>query len=163
MSLKKISKDQPKSFEFTSKNLEIANKIIKNYPEGKHQSAVMALLYIAQKQNNNWIPLAAIKYIAEILGLLDTNGAFVSNINPSGPAKKAGINKNISPTALIDPSAQIGNNVSVGHYSIIEKNVIWTVLTNFRSHPSRISNIERQGIRFPASASDCVGNSFYFI
>ena len=36
----------------------------------------------------------------------------------------AKINKNISPTALIDPSAQIGNNVSVGHYSIIEKNVI---------------------------------------
>ena len=27
----------------------------------------MALLYLAQDQNNNWIPLAAIKYIAEIL------------------------------------------------------------------------------------------------
>ena len=27
----------------------------------------MALLYIAQKQNNNWIPLAAMKYIAKFL------------------------------------------------------------------------------------------------
>ena len=69
MSIKKISKDQPKSFEFTSKNLEIANKIIKNYPEEKHQSAVMALLYIAQKQNNNWIPLVALKCIAKFLNI----------------------------------------------------------------------------------------------
>ena len=69
MSLKKISKNQPKSFNFNSKNLEIANKIIKNYPEGKHQSAVMPLLYIAQKQNNNWLPLAALKYIAKFLNI----------------------------------------------------------------------------------------------
>ena len=69
MSIKKISKDQPKSFEFTSKNLETTNKIIKNYPEGKHQSAVMALLYIAQKQNDNWIPLVALKCIAKFLNI----------------------------------------------------------------------------------------------
>ena len=69
MSIKKISKDQPKSFEFTSKNLEIANKIIKNYPEGRHQSAVMPLLYIAQKQNDNWIPLVALKCIAKFLNI----------------------------------------------------------------------------------------------
>tara|TARA_B100000965_G_scaffold134741_1_gene112171 strand:+ start:16 stop:624 length:609 start_codon:yes stop_codon:yes gene_type:complete len=67
MSLKKISKEQPKKFEFTSKNIEAARKIIQNYPAGKQQSAVMALLYIAQKQNNNWIPLTAIKYIAKFL------------------------------------------------------------------------------------------------
>ena len=69
MSIKKISKQQPKSFEFTSKNLEIANEIIKNYPEGKHQSAVMALLYIAQKQNDNWIPLVALKCIAKFINI----------------------------------------------------------------------------------------------
>ena len=69
MSIKKISKEQPKSFDFTSKNLEMANKIIKNYPEGKQQSAVMALLYIAQKQNDNWIPLVALKCIAKFLNI----------------------------------------------------------------------------------------------
>ena len=67
MSLKKISKDQPKSFEFNNKNLEAAKKIISNYPKGKQQSAVMALLYIAQRQNDNWIPLSAMKYIAKML------------------------------------------------------------------------------------------------
>ncbi|MBT92112.1 MAG: NADH-quinone oxidoreductase subunit NuoE [Candidatus Pelagibacter sp.] len=69
MSIKKISKEQSETFEFTSENLMIAKKIIKNYPEGKQQSAVMTLLYIAQRQNDNWVTLAAIKYIAKFLDI----------------------------------------------------------------------------------------------
>ena len=69
MSLKKISKDQPSDFKFNDKNLDKAQKIIKNYPEGKQQSAVMSLLYLVQKQNNNWIPLVAMKYIARFLSM----------------------------------------------------------------------------------------------
>ena len=69
MSIKKVSKDQPNSFEFNEKSLDIAKKVISNYPNGKQQSAVMALLYIAQKQNNNWIPLSAMKYIAKLLDM----------------------------------------------------------------------------------------------
>ena len=69
MSLKKISKDQPEKFEFNDKNIELAKKMINNYPEGKQQSAVMSLLYLAQRQNNNWIPLAAMKYIAKFLNM----------------------------------------------------------------------------------------------
>ena len=67
MSIKKISKEQPEKFEFDKSNIEIAKKIIQNYPIGKQQSAVMALLYLAQKQNDNWIPLSAMKYIAKFL------------------------------------------------------------------------------------------------
>ena len=67
MSIKKISKEQPDKFEFTLDNLEEVKKIIKKYPNGKQQSAVMPLLYLAQKQNNNWIPLSAIKYIGKLL------------------------------------------------------------------------------------------------
>ena len=69
MSLKRPAKDQPENFEFNSSSLEAANKIISRYPNGKQQSAVMALLYIAQKQNNNWIPLAAMKYVAKFLDM----------------------------------------------------------------------------------------------
>mgnify|MGYP001422287437 FL=1 len=69
MSLKKISKDQPDNFKFNAKSLNNAEKIISNYPKGKQQSAVMALLYIAQKQNDNWIPLSAMKYIAKMLNM----------------------------------------------------------------------------------------------
>ena len=69
MSIKKICKEQPENFEFDSGNLKKANKIISNYPEGKQQSAVMALLYLAQNQNENWIPLAAMKYIGKFLSI----------------------------------------------------------------------------------------------
>ena len=69
MSLKKISKEQPEKFEFNQQSLEAAKKILSNYPKGKEKSAVMALLYIAQRQNNNWIPLSAIKYIAKFLNM----------------------------------------------------------------------------------------------
>ena len=69
MSLKKPSKNQPKNFEFNTSSLEAANTIIAKYPEGKQQSAVMALLYIAQRQNDNWIPLVAMKYIAKFLNM----------------------------------------------------------------------------------------------
>ena len=69
MSIKKVSREQPDSFEFNEENLKIANDIIKNYPSGKQQSAVMSFLYLAQRQNNNWIPLAAMKYIAKILDM----------------------------------------------------------------------------------------------
>ena len=69
MSLRRPAKDQPENFEFNSSSLEAANSIIAQYPEGKQQSAVMALLYIVQKQNNNWIPLAAMKYIGKLLNM----------------------------------------------------------------------------------------------
>ena len=67
MTLRKISKEQPENFEFTSESLAEAKKIIDKYPKGKQQSAVMSLLYIAQKQHDNWIPLSAMKYIGKLL------------------------------------------------------------------------------------------------
>ncbi len=69
MSIKKIHKEQPETFRFNDKSMEAANKIVSNYPDGKQQSAVMALLYIAQRQNDNWIPLQAMKYIAKFLDM----------------------------------------------------------------------------------------------
>ena len=53
MSLRRPAKEQPDSFEFNSSSMASAKKIISKYPEGKQKSAVMALLYIAQKQNDN--------------------------------------------------------------------------------------------------------------
>ena len=49
MSLRRPSKKQPDNFEFNSSSLDAAKKIIAKYPKDKQQSAVMALLYIAQK------------------------------------------------------------------------------------------------------------------
>jgi len=69
MSVKKISKVQPELFEFNSENLEKAKKEIMKYPKQRKASAVISLLYLVQKQNDNWIPLAAIKYVASMLGM----------------------------------------------------------------------------------------------
>lgn len=69
MSKKKISKDQPEYFEFTQENLNRAKNIIEKYPEGKQASAVMPLLYLVQDQNDNWIPLASMKYISKMLNI----------------------------------------------------------------------------------------------
>ena len=67
MSLRRPSKEQPENFEFNAASMETAKMIVAKYPKGRQQSAVMALLYIAQRQNNNWIPLAAMKYIGKYL------------------------------------------------------------------------------------------------
>ncbi len=69
MSLRRPYKNQPEKFEFNADSLKAAQSIIENYPKGKQQSAVMALLYIAQRQNDNWIPLAAMKHIAKFLSM----------------------------------------------------------------------------------------------
>ena len=69
MSLKKIHDNQPDKFEFTKANLELADKILKKYPSDQKKSAVMPLLYLAQNQNENWIPLAAMKYIGKLLSM----------------------------------------------------------------------------------------------
>ena len=69
MSLKKIHDVQPKNFIFSDKNLKIANDILKKYPTKNKKSAVMPLLYLAQKQNENWIPLEAMKYIGKFLSI----------------------------------------------------------------------------------------------
>ena len=67
MSLRRPSKEQPENFEFSLSSLKAAKSIVVKYPKDKKQSAVMALLYIAQKQNSNWIPLAAMKCIGKFL------------------------------------------------------------------------------------------------
>ena len=69
MSLKKVHDQQPKEFQFSKENFEKAEEILKRYPKKNKKSAVMPFLYLAQKQNDNWIPLAAMKYIANYLAM----------------------------------------------------------------------------------------------
>ena len=44
MNIKKIAKNQPKSFEFNKKNIELEKKIISNYPEEKQGLANLLIL-----------------------------------------------------------------------------------------------------------------------
>ena len=61
--------EQPKGFKFSAENMKEVEKHIAKYPKGKQASAVMPLLDIAQRQNDNWIPEAAMEEIARLLDM----------------------------------------------------------------------------------------------
>ncbi|MEH6477702.1 MAG: NADH-quinone oxidoreductase subunit NuoE [Sneathiella sp.] len=56
-----------KSFEFTPENIEKATLFIAKYPEGRQQSAVMPLLDLAQRQNENWLSKETLEYVGNYL------------------------------------------------------------------------------------------------
>ncbi len=60
---------QPESFAFTEENLAKAKGHIAKYPPGRQQSAVLPLLDLAQRQSGNWLPLAAMHAVADLLAM----------------------------------------------------------------------------------------------
>jgi NADH-quinone oxidoreductase subunit E len=58
---------QPASFEFTEQNLAFAKQQIAKYPAGRQASAVIAILWRAQEQNEGWVSEAAIRTVADML------------------------------------------------------------------------------------------------
>ena len=69
MSVRRLAEEQPASFEFTPENLAWVNEQIAKYPEGRQASAVIPLLWQAQKQHHYWLPKPAIEKVAEILDM----------------------------------------------------------------------------------------------
>tara|TARA_B100001245_G_scaffold229047_1_gene207012 strand:- start:603 stop:1196 length:594 start_codon:yes stop_codon:yes gene_type:complete len=69
MTLRRLAEEnlQPKAFEFSASNLTIIESLINKYPMGKKASAILPVLDLAQRQNDNWLSLAAIKVVSEIL------------------------------------------------------------------------------------------------
>jgi len=69
MSTDTVTVEQPESFEFSVENKAKLDGIFAKYPEGRQASAVMPLLDLAQRQNDGWLPRAAMEYVAELVGL----------------------------------------------------------------------------------------------
>ena len=61
--------DNADTFAFTAENLDAAKAIVAKYPEGREASATMPLLTLAQRQNDNWLPRAAMDVVADMVGL----------------------------------------------------------------------------------------------
>ena len=134
MSLKKISKVQPELFEFTNQNLEKANNEIKKYPKERKASAVLALLYLVQNQNDNWIPLSAIKYVATLLNIpyikVYEVATFYSMFNLS-PVGKYFVQVCTTTPCMIRGAKKITNickkNISQNQYELSENKLCsWT-------------------------------------
>src|ERR1700712_368396 len=69
MSARRLADNQPESFAFTPENQEWAKKEIGKYPPGRQASAILALLWRAQKQNAYWLPRPAIEEVARMLDM----------------------------------------------------------------------------------------------
>ncbi len=69
MSVRRLAEIQPESFTFTPENEARCGREIGKYPPGRQASAVIALLWIAQKQNDGWLPKPAIENVAAKLGM----------------------------------------------------------------------------------------------
>ncbi|MGZ3881652.1 MAG: NADH-quinone oxidoreductase subunit NuoE family protein [Flavisolibacter sp.] len=55
--------------KFSEEKLNKAREIIARYPEGKQKSALLPILHLAQEENNGWLSVEAMDYVAEILQL----------------------------------------------------------------------------------------------
>ncbi|MDR3408762.1 MAG: NAD(P)H-dependent oxidoreductase subunit E, partial [Methylovirgula sp.] len=69
MSVRRLAEVQPDSFAFTPENEALCAKEIAKYPPGRQASAVIALLWLAQKQHDGWLPKPAIEAVAAKLGM----------------------------------------------------------------------------------------------
>jgi NADH-quinone oxidoreductase subunit E len=69
MSVRRLADEQPTSFEFTPENKAWAERELAKYPPGRQASAVLALLWRAQKQSGYWLPRAAIEKVAAMLDM----------------------------------------------------------------------------------------------
>jgi NADH-quinone oxidoreductase E subunit len=64
-----MTTEQPADFEFSAANKKKLKGIFAKYPDGREASAVMPLLDLAQRQNDGWLPRAAMDHVAELVGL----------------------------------------------------------------------------------------------
>ena len=69
MSVRRLHDNQPDSFAFTPENMDWAATQIAKYPDGRQASAVLPLLWQAQKQGGGWLSEPAIRFVADMLDM----------------------------------------------------------------------------------------------
>lgn len=55
--------------QFSEERLKKVDEIIARYPEGKQKSALIPLLHIAQEDNNGWLDIPTMDYVASLLSI----------------------------------------------------------------------------------------------
>lgn len=54
-------------FIFSKSNLTKAKQLMAKYPNGRQKSAVLPLLDLAQRQNDGWLSVATMEYVADLV------------------------------------------------------------------------------------------------
>jgi NADH-quinone oxidoreductase subunit E len=68
VSVRRLAKQQPASWDFAPETLDKAQWWIAKYPAGRQQSAVLPILWLIQKQDG-WVCEPAIRKVAEMLAM----------------------------------------------------------------------------------------------
>jgi len=56
-----------KEIKFSDDALSLIQRIMKRYPEGKHKSAILPVLHLAQAEFEGWLSVPVMDYVATIL------------------------------------------------------------------------------------------------
>jgi len=55
--------------KFSEQKLAEVQQIIQRYPEGKHKSALLPVLHLAQQEFGGWLDVPVMDYVAELLNI----------------------------------------------------------------------------------------------
>lgn len=58
-----------KPFQYSPSALAEVKGIMAKFPEGKHKSALIRALHIAQEENGGWLSVPAMDHVAEVIGI----------------------------------------------------------------------------------------------
>jgi NADH-quinone oxidoreductase subunit E len=57
------------TIKFSEQALALVQKIMKRYPEGKHKSAILPILHLAQAEFGGWLSTPTMDYVASLLNI----------------------------------------------------------------------------------------------
>lgn len=64
-----FNKAKRAEIKFSEEAMKTVQKIISNYPEGKHKSALLPVLHIAQAEFGGWLSAETMDYVASVLNI----------------------------------------------------------------------------------------------
>lgn len=76
--------------KFNDETLAVVHNLMRRYPEGRHKSALLPILHLAQAEFGGWLSPATMDYVASILNIKPVEvyevASFYSmyNLNPVG-------------------------------------------------------------------------------
>jgi len=104
-----ITKRKGERVEFSEASLTQIKELMANLPEGKHKSAIIQVLHMAQSELGGWLSIETMDYVAEVLDItpievyevatfysmfhLDKTGKYVLEVCRTGPCMLVGSDK----------------------------------------------------------------------
>ncbi|MFM8242193.1 MAG: NADH-quinone oxidoreductase subunit NuoE [Crocinitomicaceae bacterium] len=104
-----ISKRKGERLEFSESSLAKVKELMTNVPEGKHKTALIRVLHMAQSELGGWLSIETMDYVAELLNItpievyevatfytmfhLDPTGKYVLEVCRTGPCMLVGSDK----------------------------------------------------------------------